>query len=72
MMQLSVVNVKANAYTLVLSLQFVTGAKEICYALRSAGFWADFIDPSSGLSVGGHFQHLIACMHSNGSSRHTN
>lgn len=27
---------------------FVEGANEICEALRAAGFWADFIDPSSG------------------------
>ncbi|NP_001297853.1 methylmalonic aciduria and homocystinuria type D protein, mitochondrial-like [Esox lucius] len=28
--------------------KFVGGAKEICFALWTAGFWADFIDPSSG------------------------
>ncbi|KAL4618020.1 hypothetical protein GN956_G20560 [Arapaima gigas] len=33
--------------------KFVSGAKEICYALRTAGFWADFIDPSSGLAFFG-------------------
>lgn len=27
---------------------FIEGATEICDALRSVGFWADFIDPSSG------------------------
>lgn len=32
-------------------LQFVDGAKEICLALQRDGFWADFIDPSSGLAV---------------------
>uniref|UniRef100_A0A3P8U4G8 Metabolism of cobalamin associated Db n=1 Tax=Amphiprion percula TaxID=161767 RepID=A0A3P8U4G8_AMPPE len=31
--------------------KFVDGAKEICYALQREGFWADFIDPSSGLAV---------------------
>jgi hypothetical protein len=31
--------------------QFVSGAKEICFALWTAGFWADFIDPSSGSAV---------------------
>ncbi|KAJ8247113.1 hypothetical protein GJAV_G00258890 [Gymnothorax javanicus] len=35
--------------------RFVTGAKEICFALRSAGFWADFIDPSSGLAFFGSY-----------------
>ncbi|KAM9393063.1 metabolism of cobalamin associated Db isoform 2-T4 [Pholidichthys leucotaenia] len=29
--------------------KFVEGAKEICCALQSEGFWADFIEPSSGL-----------------------
>ncbi|KAI4903960.1 hypothetical protein NFI96_013326 [Prochilodus magdalenae] len=30
--------------------KFITGAKEICLALQAEGFWADFIDPSSGLA----------------------
>ncbi|XP_041932307.1 metabolism of cobalamin associated Db isoform X2 [Alosa sapidissima] len=33
--------------------KFIEGAKEICYALQKEGFWADFIDPSSGLAFFG-------------------
>ncbi|KAJ3592375.1 hypothetical protein NHX12_007502 [Muraenolepis orangiensis] len=35
--------------------KFIAGAKEICYALQTAGFWADFIDPSSGLAFFGSY-----------------
>ena len=27
---------------------FIYGAEGICHSLQEAGFWADFIDPSSG------------------------
>ncbi|XP_039882274.1 metabolism of cobalamin associated Db [Simochromis diagramma] len=33
--------------------KFVAGAREICCALQREGFWADFIDPSSGLAYFG-------------------
>ncbi|XP_062861829.1 metabolism of cobalamin associated Db [Trichomycterus rosablanca] len=33
--------------------KFIAGAKEICHALHTEGFWADFIDPSSGLAFFG-------------------
>lgn len=33
--------------------QFVEGAQQICLALQSQGFWADFIEPSSGLAFFG-------------------
>uniref|UniRef100_A0A3B1ISY1 Metabolism of cobalamin associated Db n=2 Tax=Astyanax mexicanus TaxID=7994 RepID=A0A3B1ISY1_ASTMX len=35
--------------------KFISGAKEICLALRTEGFWADFIDPSSGLAFFGSY-----------------
>ncbi|KAL6485157.1 hypothetical protein MHYP_G00072020 [Metynnis hypsauchen] len=35
--------------------KFIAGAKEICLALRTEGFWADFIDPSSGLAFFGSY-----------------
>ncbi|KAM4557878.1 metabolism of cobalamin associated Db isoform 2-T3 [Odontesthes bonariensis] len=33
--------------------KFVHGAEDICIALQKEGFWADFIDPSSGLAFFG-------------------
>ncbi|XP_013885428.1 metabolism of cobalamin associated Db isoform X2 [Austrofundulus limnaeus] len=33
--------------------KFVAGAQEICLSLQKQGFWADFIDPSSGLAYFG-------------------
>ncbi|KAA8578118.1 hypothetical protein FQN60_000105 [Etheostoma spectabile] len=35
--------------------KFVDGAKEICCALQREGFWADFIEPSSGLAFFGSY-----------------
>ncbi|XP_034430586.1 metabolism of cobalamin associated Db isoform X1 [Hippoglossus hippoglossus] len=35
--------------------KFVDGAQEICCALQKEGFWADFIDPSSGLAFFGSY-----------------
>ncbi|XP_028837484.1 metabolism of cobalamin associated Da [Denticeps clupeoides] len=34
--------------------KFISGAKEICYALWRGGFWADFIDPSTGQAYFGY------------------
>uniref|UniRef100_A0A3P9ITX0 NID domain-containing protein n=1 Tax=Oryzias latipes TaxID=8090 RepID=A0A3P9ITX0_ORYLA len=40
--------------------QFVLGATEICSALQKKGFWADFIDPSSGLPFfGAHTNNVL-------------
>ncbi|XP_062421244.1 metabolism of cobalamin associated Db isoform X2 [Pungitius pungitius] len=35
--------------------KFCDGAQEICHALQMEGFWADFIDPSSGLAFFGSY-----------------
>ncbi|XP_076841127.1 metabolism of cobalamin associated Da [Brachyhypopomus gauderio] len=36
---------------------FVSGAKEMCFMLWKGGYWADFIDPSSGKAFFGAPQH---------------
>ncbi|KAM3857064.1 cobalamin trafficking protein CblD-like [Diretmus argenteus] len=33
--------------------KFVSGAKEMCFALWTAGYWADFIDPATGVAFFG-------------------
>ncbi|KAM4601833.1 cobalamin trafficking protein CblD-like [Polymixia lowei] len=33
--------------------RFVSGAKEMCFALWTAGYWADFIDPATGMAFFG-------------------
>uniref|UniRef100_A0A3Q3FEQ9 Metabolism of cobalamin associated Db n=1 Tax=Labrus bergylta TaxID=56723 RepID=A0A3Q3FEQ9_9LABR len=37
---------------------FIDGAQQISLALQSEGFWADFIDPSSGLAFFGPYTNL--------------
>lgn len=38
--------------------KFIDGAQQICLALQGEGFWADFIDPSSGLAYFGPYTNL--------------
>lgn len=37
---------------------FIDGAQQICLALQGEGYWADFIDPSSGLAFFGPYTNL--------------
>ncbi|CAI4230623.1 unnamed protein product [Auanema sp. JU1783] len=39
----------------VLTASFVSSAQAICNSLRSCGYWADFVDPSSGRPFLGHY-----------------
>ena len=39
--------------------QFVHGAAEICQAFEDAGYWADFIEPSSGKPVSKSSQNIV-------------
>ena len=41
------------------SSQFVDSAKEICSRLTGAGYFADFIDPSSGRAVSLKYTHIL-------------
>ena len=39
------------SFTLGYIIQFASGSQEICQLLQKEGYWADFIDPSSGTPV---------------------